>query len=154
MLSLGIILVLRGGWNFFLHFGLRFARPQCKKNFQPPLRTKMIPWDNTAKPSGQKNACTLPRDTKILWFPWDYEKIKLLEAEKNLKKKWPRLKMCLELMKKSAKKSAPSLSHNITGRRLIRTSYLRHSYFYAGFCVLLISVFLKTAEFSYFGANF
>ena len=63
----------------------------------------MIPWDNTAKPSGQKNACTLPRDTKILWFPWDYEKIKLLEAEKKIEKEMAAAEKSLELMKNARK---------------------------------------------------
>ena len=48
---------------------------------------------------------------------------------------------------KSEKKSAPSLSHNMTGRRLILTSYFRRSYFYAGFCVMLISVFFQHCSF-------
>ena len=56
---------------------------------------------------------------------------------------------------KSEKKSAPSLSHNITGRRLILTSYFRRSYFYAGFCVMLISVFFSILlNFLIVGLNF
>ena len=79
------------------------ARPKCQKNLQPPLRTKMIPLDNKARPSGQNNPCTHPWDTKFTWFPWDYEKIKLSEADKKCKKNWPRKKMCLGRMQKACK---------------------------------------------------
>ena len=79
------------------------ARPQCQKNLQPPLRTKMIPLDNKARPSGQNNPCTHPWDTKFTWFPWDYEKIKLSEADKKCKKNQPRKKKAWVGCKKGAK---------------------------------------------------
>ena len=55
---------------------------------------------------------------------------------------------------KSEKKSAPSLSHNITGRRLILSRILDVHIFMQVFVYCWFQFFFKTAEFSYFGCKF
>ena len=51
----------------FLSFGT--ALMSFSGSQGPSLRTKILLRDNKAQPSGQKQYCTLPRDTKICLFP-------------------------------------------------------------------------------------
>ena len=103
LLSLGRIFVLRDGpFEFFWFTQTSFFVHQ-KNSKGPSLRTKILPRDNKAQPSGQKQYCTLPRDTKICLFP--LEKKKKIEQQKKIcKKNWPWQKKVCKKMKKTMKK--------------------------------------------------
>ena len=103
LLSLGRIFVLRDGpFEFFWFTQTSFSVHQ-KNSKGPSLRTKILPRDNKAQPSGQKQYCTLPRDTKICLFPLE-KKRKNWVAKKIYKKNWPWQKKACKKMKKTMKK--------------------------------------------------
>ena len=104
MLSLGTIFVLRAGpFEFFWFTQTSFFVHQ-KNSKGPALRTKILPRDNKAQPSGQKTILYLPWDTKICLFPLDEKRKNLSSKNKFAKKNWPWQKKACKKLKKTIKK--------------------------------------------------
>ena len=77
-LSFGLALL-----SFSGSLKLRFSFTRKTQKGRP--LGQILPRDNKAQPSGQKQYCTLPRDTKICLFP--LEKKKKIEQQKKFAKK-------------------------------------------------------------------
>ena len=108
----------------------------------------------TRRPSGQKisrgttkpnlrdiiNPCTLPRDTKILWFLRYEKKFKVLEAETS-EKKFPAAEKKLELMKTAKTKSTKASIFVSSDPFSFSPSQSPESYFCSDFHVFRLAPF-------------